>query len=124
MQACMEANNKRFDDFVRVRICDISELKASLQFTQKELQEVKHSVNVNNDGNIAADKLLAKLTDDIKRVDDAADYMENQSRRNNLRVDGGKEKPGGDVAGGRDSASAGRPARAEAASRPGRRSPD
>ena len=94
MQACMEANNKRFDDFVRATICDISELKASLQFTQKELQEVKQSVNVNNDGNIAADKLLAKLTDDIKRVDDAADYMENQSRRNNLRVDGVKEKPG------------------------------
>ena len=94
MQACMEANNKRFDDFVRVTICDISELKASLQFTHKELREVKQSVNVNNDGNIAADKLLAKLTDDIKRVDDAADYMENQSRRNNLRVDGVKEKPG------------------------------
>ena len=94
MQACMEANNKRFDDFVRVTICDISELKASLQFTQKELQEVKQSVNVSNDGTIAADKLLAKLTDDIKRVDDAADYMENQSRRNNLRVDGVKEKPG------------------------------
>ncbi len=33
MQACMEANNKRFDDFVRVTIGDISELKASLQFT-------------------------------------------------------------------------------------------
>ena len=90
MQACVEANNKRFDDFGTVTICDISELKA----TQKELQEVKQSVNVNNDGNIAADKLLAKLTDDIKRVDDAADYMENQSRRNNLRVDGVKEKPG------------------------------
>ena len=94
MQACMEANNKCFDDFVRVTISDISELKASLQFTQKELQEVKLSVNVNNDGNTAADKLLAKLMEDIKRVDDAADYMENQSRRNNLRVDGIKEKPG------------------------------
>ena len=91
-----EANNKRFDDVVRVTIGNISELKACLQFTQKELQEVKQSVKVNNDGNIAADKLLAKLTDDIKRVDDAADYMENQSRarRNNLRVDGVKEMPG------------------------------
>ena len=85
MQACMEANNKRFDDFVRVTIGDISELKASLQFTQKELQEVKQSVKVNNDGNTAADNLLA---------------------------------------GDRDGASAGRPARAEVAGRPGRRSPD
>ena len=94
MQACIGANNKRVDDFVIVTIGDISELKASLQFTQKELQEVKQSVKVNNDGNIAGDKLLAKLTDDIKRVDDVADYKENQSRRNNLRVDGVKEKPG------------------------------
>ena len=35
MQACMEANNKRFDDFVRVTMSDISELKASLQLTQR-----------------------------------------------------------------------------------------
>ena len=28
MQACMESNNKRFDDFFRVPIGDISELKA------------------------------------------------------------------------------------------------
>ena len=94
MQACMESNNKRFDDFVRVTISDISELKASLQFTQKELHELKLSVKVNIDDNTSTDKLLAKLTDDMKRVDDAADYMENQSRRNNLRVDGVKEKPG------------------------------
>ena len=66
MQACMEANNKRFDDFARVTIGDISELKASLQLTQKELHEVKLSVKVNNDGNTAADKLLAKLTEDMK----------------------------------------------------------
>ena len=87
MQACMESNNKRFDDFVRVTISDISELKASLQFTQKELHELKLSVKVNIDDNTSTDKLLAKLTDDMKRVDDAADYkiMENQSRRNNLR---------------------------------------
>ena len=35
-----------------------------------------------------------RLTEDMKRVDDPADYMENQSRRNNMRVDGVKEKPG------------------------------
>ena len=97
MQACMEANNKRFDDFVRVTISDISELKASLQFSQKELHEPKLNVKVNIDDNTSTDKLLAKLTDDMKRVDDAADYMENQSRRNKLRVDGVKEKPAGET---------------------------
>ena len=97
MQACMEAINKRFYDFVRVTISDISELKASLQFTQKDLHELKLSVKVDIDDNTSTDKLLAKLTHDMKRVDDAADYMENQSRRNNLRVDGVKENPAGEM---------------------------
>ena len=57
MQAGMESNNTRFDDFVRVTMSDISELKASLQFTQKELHELKLSVKVTNGGNTAADKL-------------------------------------------------------------------
>ena len=43
---------------------------------------------------VAADRLLQKLDADVKRVDDTADYLENQSRRNNLRVDGVKKKPG------------------------------
>ena len=46
LASCMEAHNERFDDFVRVTIGDISELKASLQFTQKELHELKLSVKV------------------------------------------------------------------------------
>ena len=79
MQACMEANNKHFDNFVR-------ELKASLEFTQKELHKVKLRVKVNNDGNAAADKLLVKVSADIKRVSDTADYTENQSRRNKMHV--------------------------------------
>ena len=41
---------------------------------------------MNNNWKTAADKLLAKLTDDIKRMDDTADYMEIQSRRNNVRA--------------------------------------
>ena len=48
---------------------------------------MKQSVKVNNDGNIAAGKLLAKLTDDIKRVDDVTNFP-----YNNLRVDGVKEE--------------------------------
>ena len=74
LQACMDATNNRIDTFVRETITDMTELKGSLQYT--------------------ADRLLQKLDADVKRVDDTADYLENHSRRNNLRVDGVKEKPG------------------------------
>ena len=90
----MDAKNNRIDSFVRETITDITELKASLQYTQKEVSEMKQNVTTNNDQRVAADRLLQKIDADVKRVDDTADYLENQSRRNNLRVDGVKEKPG------------------------------
>ena len=89
-----EPTNSRIDTFVRETITDITELKASLQYTQKEVSEMKQNVTTNHDKRVAADRLLNKLDADVKRVDDTADYVENQSRRNNLRVDGVKEKPG------------------------------
>ena len=55
---------------------------------------MKQNVTTNHDQRVAADRLLQKLDADVKRVDDTADNLENQSRRNNLRVDGVKEKPG------------------------------
>ena len=71
-------------------LTDMTELKVSL----RELSEIKQNVTNNHDHRVAADRLLRKLDADVKRVDDTADYVENQSRRNNLRVDGVKEKPG------------------------------
>ena len=83
LQACMD---NRIDTFVRETITDMTELKASLQYTQKELSEIKQNVTSNRDQRVAADRLFQKLDADAKRVDDTADYLENQSRRNNLRV--------------------------------------
>ena len=86
LQACMDATNNRIDTFVRDTITDMTELKASLRYTQKELSEMKQNVTTNNNQRVAADRLFQKLDADVKRVDDTADYLENQSRRNNLRV--------------------------------------
>ena len=62
-------------------LCAISELNASLQFTQRELDEVKLSVKMTNDGNTATEKLLAKLTDDIKRPFKDRDAIIRAARR-------------------------------------------
>ena len=34
------------------------------------------------------------MSADVKKLDDATDYLANQSRRNNLRIDGVKERGG------------------------------
>ena len=94
LQACMDSTNKRIDTFVRETITDIAEIKASLQYTQKEVDQMKEDVNNNSAQRVVTDRLLQRLDADVRRLDDACDYLENQSRRNNLRIDGVKEKPG------------------------------
>ena len=94
LQACMDSTNKRIDTFVRETIPDIAEIKASLQYTQKEVDQMKEDVNNNSAQRVVTDRLLQRLDADVRRLDDACDYLENQSRRNNLRIDGVKEKPG------------------------------
>ena len=92
LQACMDSTNKRIDTFVRETITDIAEIKASLQYTQKEVDQMKEDVNNNSAQRVVTDMLLQRLDADVRRLDDACDYLENQSRRNNLRIDGVKEK--------------------------------
>ena len=62
---------------------------ASLQFTQIELQEAA----VGNSRQLATDTetKVAKITNELQRLDQITNYLDNQSRRNNLRVDGVKE---------------------------------
>ena len=54
-------------------------------------------MNVRQLGDVQTEttRMTERLATDVKRIDDITDYLENQSRRNNLRVDGvKKEKPG------------------------------
>ena len=94
MQSYMEATNRRFDDFVRQTVSDIADIKASVQFSHIELHDMQ--LNVRQSGEVQAEKtrMTDRLATGVKRIDDITDYLENQSRRNNLRVDGVKEKPG------------------------------
>ena len=66
LQSFLEATNKRFDDVVRETAMDAAELKASLQFTQNEY-----------------------IYDNIKKsLYEKSDVLENQTGRNNQRIDG------------------------------------
>lgn len=94
LQASMDSVNTRLDTFIRETVRDIAELRTSVQFSQNELRELNENVKKDSDRHRQNDQLVRKLTADFKQLDDTADYMENQARRNNLRVDGIKERGG------------------------------
>ena len=92
LQSFVEATNKRFDNLVRNNAKEIAELRASVQFTQKETDDMKQAMRTQSE----------QVRDNIRGIDAAAaqreiedgiDYIENQTRRNNLRIDGVIESP-------------------------------
>ena len=67
---------------------DISDLQQSLSFSQgqldtsmKHIEQVEMQVNVNN-------KFLKDTSDSLDAMDTELEYLENQSRRNNIRIVG------------------------------------
>ena len=88
----MDSTNTRIDYFVKVMTRELTELKASVQFFQTELHEMRDSNKTDNDRERYEHRSLQNLTAGFRRMDDTIDYLENQSRRNNLRIDGAKER--------------------------------
>ena len=94
MQTFVESSNTRLDAFVKDTTRELAELRASVHFTLNELHELKDNYKNENDKQKHDHGALVKMTADLKRIDDTVDYIENQSRRKKLRVDGIKERPG------------------------------
>ena len=93
LQSFVEATNKRFDNFVRNNAKEIAELRASVQFTQKETDDMKQAMRSQSEqvrDNIRGIDAAAAAQ---REIDDGIDYIENQTRRNNLRIDGVIESP-------------------------------
>ena len=87
VQMLMDSFNKRLDGVFK-ELCDI---KSSLQYTQKDVDDLKSLTD-----NLSIQ--CKELNDDIKsassslnNMDGKVDYLENQSRRNNLIFEGIKE---------------------------------
>ena len=103
-QACLEAfitsTNKRMDDIVLTMSTKVAELKQSVEFTQGQLDDLIKTVNTNSDFSkelnkkiLTAENNTKMVTDEITILDDKLDYMENQHRRYNLRMEGIPELP-------------------------------
>ena len=79
-EASMNAVNKRIDSLITT----VSDLKASLEFTQKDVHELKPNVEKLS----AIEQEISNTKSYLNQQKDKAEYLENQSRRNNIRVDG------------------------------------
>ena len=69
-------------------------LSTSLQFSQIELQELKQRYIHDFEQHKNTYKDVEHINTELKKLENTADYLENQSRRNNLRFDGIKERAG------------------------------
>ncbi len=90
VQMIMDSTNTRLDAINR----DIQEVKVSLQYTQKEVDDLKaDNIKHTERGNtMQAD--IYKVCDSLLTITDKMEYLEGQTRRNNLVLDGVTESPG------------------------------
>ena len=63
---------------------DAQEMKTSLQYTQKDVEDLK-PIHVKLEG---FNKELDKISKDLASHSQRMEYLENQIRRNNIRVNG------------------------------------
>ena len=91
LQTYMETVDKRMDKFIQDTTRNICELKSSLEFSQGEIDQLKNNQKENT---VKIDSVVIQLDNivaDLKKIENNCDYIENQSRRNNLRIDGIEE---------------------------------
>lgn len=94
-QELFNLTNSKVDGLTK----QIDELKISLEFTQKEVVDLK--TNCTDAAELTRDTVDSNLKERIKSIEielnslkEKTVYMENQSRRNNIRIDGIPESSG------------------------------
>jgi len=90
VQMINDSNNKRYDDFSR----EMQEVKKSLEYSQREVDELKATLKSVTTGAIKhLQSNIETLQADNNHWLVKVEYLENQSRRNNIVVDGNSESP-------------------------------
>ena len=88
-QIIMNSANQRVDELRK----EVYELKSSLHFTQKEVDELKVCCKkLSSDGG-TTEKDIHKLAESLLMIDSKSDFLEGQFRRNNIMVNGIPESP-------------------------------
>lgn len=80
----MSTTTKRVDDLMK----ELQDLKTSLQYSQKEVDDLKAAQKeLNNGCNSNADD-IHKLAESMLALDSKADNLESQCKQNNILIDG------------------------------------
>ena len=93
LQCYMESTNTRMDSFIKEVTKDLCDIKSSLEFTQKDVAELKATQTTTESVTSNVEQDLAEVKKETDKLSELVDYLENQSRRNNLRIDGVPELP-------------------------------
>ena len=88
LQCFIDNTNSRIDKFVKDTTKELCEIKSSLEYTQREVDEIKSTVKTSTSNATTVTNRLEKAQQDIIDLTQETDYLESQSRRNNLRIDG------------------------------------
>ena len=84
----VDSTNKRIDTFITNFAKDISEVKVSLEYTQKEVDELKQKINLNETSMSQITSAITSIESNNVILTEQAEYLDNYSRRNSLRVEG------------------------------------
>lgn len=90
VQLILDGTNKRLDGVIR----DVQELKTSLEFSQDKLDEMTAGHKEMATKIKLAEKTLEESKEELAAVFNKMDYIENQTRRTNIVVDGISDEKG------------------------------
>lgn len=107
LKTMLEVQQKAYRDATELLMVDIGsrmrlleqrnqELVHSLEFTQKEMEDLKKENKTLKEDLLSLKKEVVEnsnVEEKIRKINDRLDYQEDYSRRNNLRFDGLDEKP-------------------------------
>lgn len=85
----VDSTNTRMDAMTR----DLQDIKTSLQFTQKDVDDIKVESAKHKDRSDTLQSDIFKVCEGMMSISDKMEYLEGQSRRNNLVFEGINESP-------------------------------
>lgn len=84
INSLMQSFNDRYDKLQ----ASVTEVKVSLEYSQKDIDNLQKSVITQDETQKSISNEAAIITDNLNDISNKLDYLENQSRRNNIIFDG------------------------------------
>ena len=83
----MNSFNDRYDRLKET----VTEIRVSLEYSQQDIAAIKDSLELQDKNQQSVCVQMTSIQDNLKEIESSVDYLENQSRRNNVIFDGIQE---------------------------------